>query len=203
MTTKTKERGLIVSDWEADAIREGRKTQARRVIPARQRDKCIMAPEYILDILQTVELELGKPGDLLWLRQAFSATFRRDESNNGCVYRADYHPEFGQLGLDRTLYTEKGRWTPSSQMPQWAARTIVELVSVRVERLRDMTLSDATAEGAGHPVGTSLRYGSVTDRWNWNEYKKLWNKANAKKGDPWESNPWVWVPEFKVIEGAA
>jgi hypothetical protein len=29
---------------------------------------------------------------------------------------------------------------------------------------------------------------------------KLWNSINAKRGYSWESNPWVWVIEFKRIE---
>jgi hypothetical protein len=31
------------------------------------------------------------------------------------------------------------------------------------------------------------------------EFRQLWNSINTKRGFGWDSNPWVWVVEFKVI----
>jgi hypothetical protein len=28
-------------------------------------------------------------------------------------------------------------------------------------------------------------------------FADIWNSINAKRGYSWESNPWVWVVEFK------
>ena len=47
-------------------------------------------------------------------------------------------------------------------------------------------------------------YGACTDCMGtgWSEpptlhFKHLWDGINAKRGCSWESNPWVWVVEFK------
>jgi hypothetical protein len=32
------------------------------------------------------------------------------------------------------------------------------------------------------------------------EFSKLWDDLNAKRGYPWEGNPWVWVYEFMRID---
>ena len=31
-------------------------------------------------------------------------------------------------------------------------------------------------------------------------FRELWDSINKKRGYDWESNPWVWVIEFKRIE---
>lgn len=30
--------------------------------------------------------------------------------------------------------------------------------------------------------------------------RRAWNSFNAKRGYPWESNPWVWAVTFKVVQ---
>lgn len=35
------------------------------------------------------------------------------------------------------------------------------------------------------------------------KFATLWDRINAKRGYSWESNPWVWVIEFKImLDGA-
>lgn len=31
-------------------------------------------------------------------------------------------------------------------------------------------------------------------------YRRLWNAINAKRGFSWESNPWVWVLDFRRVQ---
>jgi hypothetical protein len=57
--------------------------------------------------------------------------------------------------------------------------------------VQEITEEDAFAEGIcggdwlGDPVG---------------EYAKLWDKLNAKRGYPFDSNPMVWVVEFERVK---
>jgi len=32
------------------------------------------------------------------------------------------------------------------------------------------------------------------------QFQRLWDEIKAKRGHPWERNPWVWVLEFKKVE---
>lgn len=77
-------------------------------------------------------------------------------------------------------------------MPRWASRITLEITGVRVERLRSMTQEDARAEGviaASGPMEAGLAF------------RELWDSIYGP--DSWQANPWVWVIEFKRIEGGA
>lgn len=114
-------------------------------------------------------------------------------------------------------------WKPSIHMSRWASRITLEITGVRVQRLQDINEEDARAEGVSidfdYPVeglacprcrGQGLHqcfsenYGiSETECKLCDTAKKrfaiLWDRINAKRA-PWESNPWLWVVNFKRIE---
>ena len=74
-------------------------------------------------------------------------------------------------------------------MPKWACRLWLEVVSVRVKRVQDISEGDAIAEG--------FIYAGHGDDWQRHDsFRVYWDKLNSKK-HPWDSNPWVWVVEFK------
>ncbi len=75
-------------------------------------------------------------------------------------------------------------------MPRWASRITLEVVSVRAERLREITTEDALAEGITKNLSLTPRV----------QFAELWDSINAKRGYGWDSNPWVWVIEFERIE---
>ncbi len=263
MTTKTKERGLIVSDWEANAIREGRKTQRRQVAKLETDEAvfgwgCIggqgfgfvVGPVTSRDDTRILRHPFGELGDRLWLREAWKPYACGDESaasmhieyradandsrdNGRCItFEPDEFFDVVEKYINPTLTTEievlneehvindgcepveerrtfidpdKNPWRPSISMPRWAARTVVELVSVRVERLEDISEKDARAEGAlAIWIDPETMDNLIPGHYSHREgFYDVWNNPNAKKGNPWKANPWVWVPEFKVIEGAA
>jgi len=134
-------------------------------------------------------------GDVLWVRETWS-TMPYGQCNDGSVnleyaYKAD-----GSLGNfpEITIAKNLDKWHPSIHMPREAARLFLEVKSVRVEQLQDISEKDAKAEGVGKlppwaECGTFLR-----------GFEALWDNLNAKRGYSWESNPWVFCYEFMRVE---
>ena len=109
------------------------------------------------------------------------------------------------------------KWKKAMFMPRWASRLNLEIVNIRVERVQDITEEDAIREGVEycdnpdhgfidalsfHDIG---RLGCPVCGHNpagfaVNNYKKLWDSLNAKRGYPWSNNPWVWVIEFRRVD---
>lgn len=168
------------------AILDGCKTQTRRAMKPQ--------PYRELEFLQLVaewdKNPYGKSGDLLWVRE----TWRSDELDDGTPaihYAADrshrFVPGASQSDwLATGIYTST-RWRSSIFMPAWASRITLKIRDVRVERLQSITEADALAEGIIPFSATAAL-----------DYKGLWDDINAKRGYPWESNPWVWVIDFSV-----
>jgi hypothetical protein len=80
-----------------------------------------------------------------------------------------------------------------------ARRITLEIVSVRVERVQDISEEDAEAEGinCADPFKVPYRGLYIADAPL--RYAFLWDSINAKRGFGWDKNPWVWVIEFKRV----
>ncbi len=96
------------------------------------------------------------------------------------------------------------RWRPSIHMPRWACRLVLPLVSVRVERVQDITEEDARAEGvelisSGPGWECWMGYGPHGSCKSAREsFRSLWVSIYGEES--WDANPWVWVAEWKEIE---
>lgn len=207
-----KERPILFSGEMVRAILEGRKTQTRRVVKWAGRDYS----QY--ENLVAVSLEnyphahasettgigipseggvvqimgkcpYGKPGDRLWVRETTYAPLIGQshvmQVNEGLLYAADvaHRPSHYKT-------------VSSIHMPRWASRITLEIVSVRVERLQDISANDARAEGVFCPEALYAQNGESAPV---AVFYDLWESINGKT-HPWESNPWVWVIEFKVVK---
>lgn len=101
---------------------------------------------------------------------------------------------------------EDGRscWKPSIHMPRAACRILLEVTGVRVERLNSISLEDAQAEGM-ELTGWRPTYSdpdSGGEVWTpYDNFAQLWESIYGKES--WQANPWVWVIEFKRIQGGA
>jgi len=143
-----------------------------------------------------------KPGDILYVRETWADIPETAPGN--LHYRASTSDG------DLEWFEENNRkWKPSIFMPREYARLFLEVKSVRVERVDNITEEDAKAEGVSPMdpldlwkaplsiLGFSMdglatyRATSFTA-----SYYQLWNSLNAKRGYSWDSNPWVWVCEF-------
>lgn len=105
-------------------------------------------------------------------------------------------------------------WKPSIHMPKRFSRITLEVVSVRVERVQEISEADCMAEGVREyeyePTGDHPRMiGYVTDADGPDEYgtaahhtpqeafAKLWDSVNGPGA--WDRNDWVWCVEFRPL----
>lgn len=92
-----------------------------------------------------------------------------------------------------------GKTRPSIHMPRWASRILLEITAVRVERLQEISRSDIRAEGLECPPELASDDVSPNYRdWYPAAWWELWESING--ADSWNSNPWVWVVEFKRVK---
>lgn len=83
---------------------------------------------------EPIKYPFGKPGDRLWVRESFGQM--QDEDGGAFIYRAGFDThgenEFPIL-----------QWQPPSNMPRVASRILIEVLDVRVDRLREIGNADA------------------------------------------------------------
>lgn len=121
--------------------------------------------------------------------------------NGHAIYAADGEFTWG----DDDGY-EDGRscWKPSIHMPRAACRILLEVTGVRVERLNSISQEDAQSEGM-ELTGWRPTYSdpdSGGEVWTpYDNFAQLWESIYGEES--WKANPWVWVIEFKLIEGGA
>ena len=77
-------------------------------------------------------------GDLIWVRETWT------NFHDAYWYKADI-PE----SVIPLMEAQDEKWHPSIHMPREAARLFLEVKSVRIERLQDISEKDALAEGVG------------------------------------------------------
>lgn len=206
-----KERPILFNSEMVRAVLEGRKTQTRRVIKPQPEkvgwnEGIFYKGDYWTAL--TGKCPYGKVGDRLWVKEDIRVNDYFD-----CFYEAD------SGSVDPK--TEDGTWTgikvpyddeyvgiiEAKHIPRKLSRITLEVVSVRVERVQEITHQDIKAEGIFfddtywrsviHPVKGSLKCWPTAHV----AFEQLWNSINDKRGFGWDKNPWVWVVEFKVIKG--
>lgn len=158
-----------------------------------------------------VRCPYGAPGDRLWVREAWACSDAFGDAADAVEYRADG----ATLAWDGDRLHQReqtcnpvypGPWKPSIHMPRWASRLTLEVTGVRVERLQDISRGDAIAEGTPcYVCGAAMNGSSEADchcfhrRAQPSDYRGLWEQINGSGS--WDANPWVWVVEFRRIEG--
>lgn len=236
-----KEHPIIFSGSMVRAILDGKKTQTRRVIKHQPSGPEIFPPNQFCDqwyfrdayyacegndIGRYVSCPYGVVGDRLWVRETFcpiNITQPLERYTLSCyrarvkfAYAADHATQYRPVdaaGNERL-------WKPAIHMPRWASRITLEVVSVRADRLQEISEADARAEGAscclwyepfGKEEGDSINlsgdainpvhpsHGGERGISYRNGFATLWDSINAKRGYGWDTNPYVWVIEFKKV----
>lgn len=198
------------------AVLDGSKTQTRRALKLQPDYPIIITNDPHTNRYQIGEREPvteapllracpnGQPGDRIWVRETFGYVSpdenQRPHSECNIEYRADLAPDCtdrpGSWPVEECAGDpERPRWRPSIHMPRAASRILLEIVSVRVERLNDCSDADARAEGTpgGHGVIPSYNYHATPSE----HFSHLWESING--AGSWAANPWVWVIEFKRV----
>ncbi|WP_312423606.1 hypothetical protein [Kosakonia cowanii] len=226
-----KERPMIFNAEMVRAILDGRKTQTRRIMKV-QPENVDLGLRRITDSSVAKEVGMyfwcladacgvkhrsnlfscpfGEVGDRIWVREAW-ARYNIDQDSHDIAYRATTPED----------WPEEGRWRPSIHMPRWASRIMLEITGVRVERLNNTSHEDAEREGIHTEVWDQMvvakNYAAEDGFFQfWSEsmphyvemnelyrssFQSLWQSIYGAEN--WQANPWVWVIEFKRIEGGA
>lgn len=180
-----KEHPILFSTTMVQAILAGNKIQTRRIVKDMHKNRLEKFVSGFWPFrenqkgnLVRVECPYGKMGDRLWVRETWARY-----KDGQYAYKASMRDNAIVIG---------NPWKPSIHMPRSAARIILEITEIRLERLQSITRGDAMSEGCPFP---NMADGSNPVYW----FSSIWDPINAKRGFPWHSNPWVWVITFKKI----
>lgn len=136
------------------------------------------------------------PGDRLWVKESWRTEARHDRikpielARDALIsFDADYdeEPNDGCRGRNRV----------SIHMPRWASRLTLTVTGVRVQRLQEISLNDAWAEGC--EIRQFWLFGANQEERNnigRNVYRSLWEDING--AGSWSANPWIVAITFTV-----
>lgn len=207
-----KETGLIFGSWAIPKLLNGSKTQTRRTRGLELINKAPDTWKYVWNALGqqhefydayytdappvVVKCPYGDPGDRLWVREKHHLFVPVAKVDYAVLYWVDAD------GWQK----DHLRWRPPIHMPKWAARIWLEIVSVRAERVQEISEQDAEAEGVEFLIRLQVRPGKffhpsqLSTVAPTKKFECLWDSLNAKRGYGFDTNPWVWGIQFKGVE---
>jgi hypothetical protein len=208
--TMIKDRPILFSGPMVKAILEGRKTQTRwvvnpepKIVHAIYEDGSILTERIFRKGDGLIHCPYGGRGERLWVRETFSIS---PPLSRRPIAHPEAYPNIKYRATDNRSSWDDGPWKPSTHMPRCASRILLEVVSVRVERVREISREDALAEGIGKTEAGRYHAGLYGPNplcdYPQEAFRVLWDSINAERGYSWEANPYVWVVEFKVLEPA-
>jgi len=197
--------------FKAPLVREilaGRKTVTRR--PVKPQPDGVNGATWLADVGGTfvpcrdelsrgaldqigpaVRSPFGVPGDRLWVRETWAYSDLRYSPLAPVLYRAD--------GDAQPVLDDK--WRPSIHMPRDASRILLDVVSVRVERLQAIDCADIRAEGLSCPEHDFPGGFCVSECPSLRQaFAGTWDGIYG--AGTWAASPWVWRVEFRRSEVA-
>lgn len=201
--SNTKERPIILTTQEVNAVLAGNKTQHRvPVLTAKEIDEgfewdfsaegdsavCI---KEIDDERQEVLLKpcpFGAIGDRLWVQEPTLAI--EDVGWIGPVFVAS---DAGRNAIDWGYgpYDDPAHipaceltYNKPDDLSYEDSRLLLEITDISIERVQDITLGDSLKEARDGLMDFAVDY---------------WMPKHGEAA--WFKNPWVWAIEFKVIDG--
>lgn len=176
------------------AVLNGYKTMTRRIVKLKERDEQYLNEAFDLEFRKQViidEYSRFKKGDLVAVAQSYEAVYK--ESPEWFKGQLEANGDY----LDN-LKDQPG-WTNKMFTSSYYLRHRIQILSVDMERLQDISDEDCMREGIS----------IFKDQYSFNDTKKeVWVVRNTPfrafaelidrlsgKGT-WESNPWVFVYKF-------
>lgn len=237
------DRPILFSAPMVRALLDGRKTQTRRIakITAVMGNKvAIESPDEKLIELEDGEFRRGffhyestsalsgqyrlpcAVGDRLWVRETWCYGPAGQFADAPIYYRATDNDVEGCAG-----YTKRGDrrspWRPSIHMPRRLSRLTLAVTDVRVQRLQEISESDACAEGATARDAV-IDIGGMSKGWcmDWSQigtpspfdrsrtlrghdialgtprmaFANYWESLHG--AGAWDANPWIVALAFEV-----
>lgn len=174
---------LMVDDDLVGAILDGRKTQTRQVVGDGNSRGNFRASELLLDDPLTFAdpgpSPAGNPG--LYLHAPLDC--------RTICERRGWEPEDCDPTIVERLYP---RWCPGDRL--WVRGALsLEVTEIRVQRLQEISDTDALAEGVDRTNTSIPGYAKQ-------QFARLWDSIYAERGYPWASNLWVWAITFRQEE---
>jgi hypothetical protein len=236
------DRPILFSPEMVRALLDGRKTQTRRIFKPQpvvhDAGDCAInghrgSLDYLMREIAPRFWARFAVGDGLWVREAWRTAAAYDDISPSAmggeepiIYEVD-----GSINTHGWRQPrEIGRNRSSIHMPRWASRLTLTVTDVRVQRLHDIGLEDAIAEGVDGCLASDFaetdRLGELEVWADWlardaylyphpnpeadsiNEltddprlaYRWLWESING--AGSWEKNPWVVALTFTVEKAA-
>lgn len=190
------ERPMLFSTPMVEAIMADRKTQTRRLVKEipldapyfEDVDGVPMACDQDGDWWPAVRFSRIQPGDIIWVRETWCALPVSPGGHTRIPERYYY-----RAGPDLRPDGWKGPWRPSIHMPRTAARLLLRVEDVRMERLHK--IMDAPPGSDNPIVKEGCTYGF--------EFIAIWDntiKPAERTRYGWKADPWVWVYDFERIK---
>lgn len=180
---------FIFNGASVRAILGGGKTQTRRAVrfpedteyDGHNPETCVVVCSGPAEPTGTHKVKPHPVGSLMWVREAHGWCAHC----GSLVYRSDMR----KLGTCDNGDCDVRKWKSPIYLPRHSSRITLEITSLRVERVQDITDKNALAEGVRF-VGARCDYRGA--------FAAAWDSINADRA-PWESNPWVFAYTFKRI----
>jgi len=200
-----KERPIIFDAESVRAISRGDKTQTRRAfkiqpikgdMPELEKERryngCVLATwqgESEFDGYE-VHCPYGQPGDHLWVRETYAVgAWGPDHDPAPDIHYRAHH----------SLPACAKKWKSPIYMPRRMSRFTLQIQDIRIETLQQIKFKDVLREGVGHTDEQKMRASFTGAAYQREWLKTRWDGINAKRGYPFDSNPWVWVVEFRLV----
>lgn len=151
-------------------------------------------------------------GDHIWVRETYREYNIYEDGELAIEKHLEYAADPGNEMIPMVdgdgfgIYNKDGSekfipWKPSLFMPKRICRIWLEVVSIRAEKLLDISPNDAIAEGIegwGHNTWKDYLKPSYACTNPIESYLSLWDSINGEGA--FSKNPWVWVYTFKRID---